>query len=66
MFDRRMNIDKTAVKLTELNRNQLAKEIRGFEGSFKMDFTDRYLKTASVDKLRHILLAALISCKNRN
>jgi len=40
--------------------------IRNFRGRFKLDFTEDYLNKISVDRLRHILLAALINAKTHN
>ena len=44
-----------------MGREQLKKRIRSFKGRFKMDFTEDYLNRLSVDRLRHVLLAALIT-----
>ena len=40
--------------------------IRNFKGQFKLDFTENYLDSVTLDKLRHILLAALINAKSHN
>jgi len=44
-----------------LGRAELKRRIRNFKGRFKLDFTDDYLNRLSVDRLRHILMAALIN-----
>jgi len=44
-----------------LDRGELTNRIRNFKGRFKLDFTEEYLNNLSVDRLRHILLAALIN-----
>ena len=49
-----------------MSRGELKRRIKGFRGSFRLDFTDDYLDTASLDRLRHILLAALITGKSRH
>ena len=46
-----------------LGREELERRIKNFNGSFKLDFTQDYLKELSVDRLRHILLAALLHVK---
>jgi hypothetical protein len=53
--------EQTATSITALGRNELKKRIRSFRGRFKLDFTEDYLNALSVDRLRHILLAALIN-----
>lgn len=58
--------DKQATSIAALGRNELTKKIRNFRGRFKFDFTEDYLKKLSVDRLRHILLAALINAGPRN
>jgi len=55
--------DREATSIAALGRNELKRRIRNFRGRFKLDFTDDYLNNLSVDRLRHILLAALINAK---
>ena len=50
--------DRIATKIAQMNRHKVQKEILHFRGRFKLDFTKAYLESLSVDKLRHILLAA--------
>lgn len=56
--------ERKAVSIATLDRDALKRQIQHFHGSFRLDFTDDYLNAASVDRLRHILLAALITCKS--
>jgi len=60
------HFEQTATSITALNRNELKKRIRNFKGRFKLDFTENYLNNLSVDRLRHILLAALINVRSHN
>ena len=62
----RRYFDRQATSIASLGRNELTSRIRNFRGGFKLDFTDEYLNKLSVDRLRHILLAALINAKQRN
>ena len=55
--------EHTATSIASLGRNELERRIKGFKGRFKLDFTDDYLNKLTVDRLRHILLAALINAK---
>ncbi|UCG56505.1 MAG: hypothetical protein JSU70_16780 [Phycisphaerales bacterium] len=58
--------ERTATSIAALGRNELKNRIRNFRGRFKLDFTEDYLNKLSIDRLRHILLAALISTKHHN
>ena len=58
--------EQTATSLASLGREELKRRIRNFRGRFKLDFTEDYLNNLSVDRLRHILLAALINAKSYN
>ena len=55
--------DKEATSIAVLGRDELKRRIRNFRGRFKLDFTEDYLNNLSVDRLRHILLAALINAR---
>ncbi len=59
----RQHLEWTATSVASLGRSELTRRIRNFRGRFKLDFTDEYLNKLSVEKLRHILLAALISAR---
>ncbi len=62
----RKDFEKTACTIASLNRTQLTIRIKNFKGRFRLDFTEDYLKKQSVDRLRHILLAAFITAGSRN
>jgi len=59
-------LEQTATSLASLGRNELKRRIRNYRGRFKLDFTDNYLDSISVDRLRHILLAALLNAHQHN
>ena len=58
--------EKTATSIATLNRPELNRRIKNFKGRFKLDFSEDYLNRLSVERLRHILLAAMISTKPHN
>jgi len=58
--------EQTATSIAALGRNELKRRIRNFRGRFKLDFTEDYLNAMSVERLRHILLAALVNAKPHN
>ena len=59
----RERFEKAATSIASLNKGQLKSRIRNFKGRFKLDFTEDYLNKLSADRLRHILLAALVNAK---
>jgi len=65
MYSQR-TFERRATSIAGLNRAQLKNRIKHFRGRFKLDFTDDYLDAISVDRLRHILLAALINARSRH
>ena len=58
--------EQTATAVATLDREELKKRIRNFKGRFRLDFTEDYLNKLTIDRLRHILLAALINAKSHN
>jgi hypothetical protein len=57
------SVERALSIIAGMNRSQLKRRIRKFNGSFRMDFSDDYLNSATVDRLRHILFAAM-SCQH--
>ena len=57
------HLEQAATSIASLDRDELKRRIRNFKGRFKLDFTDNYLDNLGVDRLRHILLAALINAQ---
>ena len=52
-----------ATSIAALGREDVKRRIKNFRGRFKLDFSDDYLDGVSLERLRHILLAALIHAK---
>ena len=51
-------LNNVATTVAEMNRDEVQKEIIRFNGRFKLDFTPEYLMAQTLERLRHILLAA--------
>jgi hypothetical protein len=62
----RNSLDKMATSIATLDRDEVKNRLKHFKGRFRLDFTDDYLDKLSVDRLRHILLAALITAKSHS
>ena len=58
--------EQTATSIAALDRTELKRRIKSFRGRFKLDFSEDYLNNLSIDRLRHILLAALVNAKPHN
>ncbi|MHC4622307.1 MAG: hypothetical protein ACYS4W_00215 [Planctomycetota bacterium] len=59
-------LEQTATSIASLGRDEIKRRIRNFRGRFRLDFTEDYLNSLSLDRLRHVLLAALINARARN
>jgi hypothetical protein len=55
------SFEKVSASIVSMNKTQLKKQIKGFKGGFKLDFTDAFLNGCSQDRLKHILLAAVMT-----
>ena len=54
-------LENLTVSIASLGKNQVKAKLKGFRGRFKMDFSEDYLNNLSLDRLRHILLAAMLT-----
>ena len=53
-----------ATSIARMDKAELKQQIKTFPGRFRLDFTEDYLNTAPVERLRHILLAAMITSRS--
>ena len=58
--------DDVASTVAAMSREEVQKEIMHFNGRFKLDFTPEYLKAQTLERLRHILLAAKLQQLQNN
>ncbi len=54
------SFEQVASAVNSLNKTEVKNRLLHFKGRFKLDFTEAYLNALSVDKLRHILVAAML------
>lgn len=59
-------LEKSATTVVSMGKSELKKRIRSFNGRFRLDFSDDYLNGVNADRLRHILMAAMINARVRN
>lgn len=48
-----------------LNKTELKERLLHFEGPVLLDFTPEYLQALPIDRLRHILLAAMVTAQKK-
>ena len=54
-------LDHLAVSIMSLGKAETKRKLKSFKGRFKLDFSEEYLNKISLDQLRHILLAAMLT-----
>jgi hypothetical protein len=50
-------IEELICLVASMDRSQVVHHIRDYRASFPLDFTDDFLKTVPLDRLRHIFIA---------
>ena len=55
------SVDKIIVFIAGLQKTEIKTKLMNFKGKPRLDFTEDYLESLSEDKLRHILLAAVVT-----
>ncbi len=51
-------------KVADMDRPHLIEILRSLRCDFRLDFTDDFLQSASMERLRHIVLAAVLHARN--
>jgi len=59
------SFEQVASAVSSLTKSQLKRRLLNFKGRFKLDFTEKYLDGLTIDKLRHILLGAMLTTSKR-
>jgi hypothetical protein len=54
-------LERLTVSIASLGKDEVKARIKTFKGGFRLDFSDDYLNALSLDRLRHILLAAMMT-----
>ena len=60
------SFEQVALAVNSLTKSQIKRRLLNFKGRFKLDFTEKYLDCLTVEKLKHILLAALLTSKKNH
>ncbi|MEN8126348.1 MAG: hypothetical protein ABFR90_00925 [Planctomycetota bacterium] len=49
-----------------MSKREVIRRLLHFDGGIKLDFTSDYLEKLSTDRLRHILLAAVVTVNRKH
>lgn len=63
-MDINLSLDHLVTRISSLDREGCKAELRGCD-ELRVDFTDEYLDSLPLEKLRHIVLAARLRVKKR-
>lgn len=53
-------VEQLVVKIATMNRGDLTDRLKKLNCHFELDFTDEYLESLSLERLRHVALAAIL------
>ena len=59
-------IELTAKRIARMDRPGLIQLLRAMQCQFKIDFSDDYLETLSLERLQHIVLAASLHAQRNS
>jgi hypothetical protein len=57
-------VEELICVVSAMDRPTLASHFRAFRASFPVDFTDHFLETTPVERLRHIYVALCLQCQH--
>jgi hypothetical protein len=49
--------------IAAMDRPTLVRQLRNYPATFPLDFTEQFLQTTPIDRLRHIFLAVCLQCQ---
>ena len=56
-------VEELICLVSAMDRPSLVEQFRAYRASFPVDFTDHFLQTTPVERLRHIFLALCLQCQ---
>ena len=59
-------LERLTISIASLGKDEVKAKIRSFNGRFRLDFSDDYLDKLPLERLRHILLAAMMTTLGKN
>ena len=58
--------DQLAIELAQMDRKGLIDALRKVQCNFELDFSEDFLNSVSIERLRHITLAAHLHAANQS
>lgn len=58
--------ESVCTTVATMNKSEVKRRLLHFEGPLRLDFTEEYLDRLDLDRLRHILLAALMAAHRKH
>jgi len=59
------SFEQSCLAIAVMDKDEVISQLLGFQGPLKLDFTHDYLQQLNVDRLRHILLAAVVTASRK-
>jgi hypothetical protein len=59
------SFEQSCLAIAVMEKQEVIGQLLGFQGPLKLDFTQDYLEGLTVDRLRHILLAAVVTASRK-
>lgn len=59
------SFEQSCLAIAVMDKQEVIMQLLGFQGPLKLDFTRDYLESLPVDRLRHILLAAVVTANRK-
>jgi hypothetical protein len=57
-------VEELICVVSAMDRSTLASQFRAFRASFPVDFTDHFIETTPLERLRHIYVALCLQCQH--
>ena len=61
----KFSFEKMCSKIASMSKREVIRRLLNFDGPLKLDFTADYLEKLSTERLRHILLAAVVTVNQK-
>ena len=59
------SFEQSCLAIVAMDKEEVIMQLLSFQGPLKLDFTQEYLESLAVDRLRHILLAAMVTANRK-
>jgi hypothetical protein len=59
------SLDRQLAAVAAMDQQQVITAIKSLDCGFPVDFTDEYLRSLELEKLRHLYLALMLQCRRQ-